>query len=348
MKSVLTNLLTPIVQAPMAGVCNPELAAAVCNAGGLGFLAAGYQSSDAMVEQIRRTRALTDRPFAVNLFVPQPDVTAYRAAHIARYAQRVATIASQYDVAPGAPVYDDDAFDDKIQRLIADPVPLVTFTFGAVEPTIVAHLQAAGTEVGFTVTSANEARQAQALSADLLVAQGADAGGHRGTWSLDAVPNDTETAALVTEVLAASELPVIAAGGVGEAADVARLLGLGCTAVAAGTIFLAADESTAPQVWKQAFTSGRFTNTVATRAFSGRIARALPNRFIDQLGQDAPAAYPQLHYLTRPIRAAAGRAGDPDGLALWAGTGFRHATARSAAQIVADLTPASSRTPTND
>lgn len=328
------------MQAPMAGVSNPDLVAAVCNAGGLGFLAAGYQSSDAMAEQIHRTRQLTERPFGINLFVPQPDVSDARALAIEQYADEIAAIAAQYDVPAGDPHYDDDGFAAKIESLVADPVAIVTFTFGAVDPTVVQRLQAVGTEIGFTVTNVDEAQRAAQLGANLLVAQGAGAGGHRGIWDMGAVPNDTDTPALVTDILASIDLPVIGAGGIGDAADVQQLLDLGCMAVAAGTAFVAADESPASPAWKHALTSDQFAHTVTTRAFSGRVARALPNQFIHQAGPAAPAAYPQLHHLTRPIRIAAARANDPNGLAMWAGTGFRHAVSRSAAQIVADLTPA--------
>ena len=169
----------PIVQAPMAGACTPELAAAVSNAGGLGFLAAGYKTRAGMVAEIVKMRSRTDEPFGMNLFTPQQDKTTQLADEVAAYRSKLAGTAEKYGVELGEPRFDGDDFDAKIAYLTEHPVAAVTFTFGPVDRSVVDALRTAGSEVGFTVTSAQEARQGAALGATFLFAQGKEAGGHR-------------------------------------------------------------------------------------------------------------------------------------------------------------------------
>ncbi len=330
---------SPVVAAPMAGASTPALAAAVSEGGGLGFLAAGYLSAAAMAEEIAAYRAITDAPVAVNLFTPQIDRTLELGSRLAAYADELAPTAAAYGVSPGDPAYDDDDFDAKIDHLTRDPVHAVTFTFGPVPAEAVERLRRAGTEVGFTVTSAPEARQAAALGADLLVAQGVEAGGHRGTWHVSDHPNDLDAAVVTALAAEATDLPMIAAGGVDSADAVRRLLEAGAAAVAVGTLFVAADESRSPTAHKDALTSADLDAAVVTRAFSGRPARGLVNDFVRRHDGHAPSAYPNVNRATRPIRAAAAAAGDPHGLSLWAGSGHRAATRRTAADILAALQP---------
>ncbi len=321
----------------MAGASTPALAAAVTDAGGLGFLAAGYLTADAMGAEIAAYRALTGGPVAVNLFTPQTDRSAELADRITAHRAALSETASRYGTTPGRPRFDDDAFAEKLTRLVADPVELVTFTFGPVPRSAVEALHSAGTAVGFTVTSAHEAREAVVLGADLLVAQGATAGGHRGTWHLADKPNDDATVEVLRAVLDLG-LPVIASGGVAESADVDRLVEAGAAAVAVGTLFLVAEESKTPLPHREALT-GPPREAVVTRAFSGRWARALANEFTRTHEATAVAAYPNLHHLSRPIRTAAAQAGDPEAMALWAGAGHRSALSGPAAEILARLTP---------
>lgn len=321
----------------MAGASTPELAAAVTEAGGLGFLAAGYLSVDAMAADVASYRRLTDGPVAVNVFTPQLDRSAELAPAIAAHRAALLPIAARLGVDVGEPVHDDDGFDDKITWLTEHPVDVVTFTFGPVPAPVVAALHEVGTAVGFTVTSAHEARQAVGLDADLLVAQGCAAGGHRGTWHLSDEPNELEAAELTRAVVAATGLPVVAAGGVAGPDDVRALLDAGAMAVAAGTLFLACAESKASAAHKAALTSVSFTEARVTRAFSGRWARALVNDFVRDCDGTAPPAYPDVHHMTKPIRTAAAAAGDVHRLALWAGSGHRSATSRPAAEVTAAL-----------
>lgn len=334
----LSSLAQPIVGAPMAGSSTPELAAAVTDAGGLGFIAGGYKSADALRQQIAATRALTDRPFGVNLFTPQHARSDELADDIAAYADVLAPFADRLGAEVGRPTFNDDDFDAKIEVLLADPVAVVTFTFGPVPADVVQRLRRAGTVVGFTVTSADEARRAEDLGADLLVVQGADAGGHRGIWSVTGEPNTLLATEVVAKVRAVTALPIIGAGGVADAAGVRALLAAGADAVAVGTLLVAADESSSPTAHKDALTAGTYGDALVSRAFSGRYARGLANELMRAGDAEAPGAYPDVHYMTAPIRAAAAKAGDASALALWAGTGHASATRRPAAAILAALT----------
>lgn len=324
----------PFVQAPMAGgPSTPELAAAVSAAGGFGFVAGGYLSPEGLGQALDRTRALTSAPIGVNLFVPSPrevDDTA-----IARYAEQLAPEAERLGVALGDPHWDDDGFDAKVDVLVSAGVHTVTFTFGAPTADAVARLRAAGVLVGVTVTSPAEAELAAGSGADSLVVQGTEAGGHQGVFD-PAEPNLTP---LVTALggIGPLGLPMVAAGGIASAEDVRTVLDAGAAAAQVGTALLCTPEAATSAPYRQALLDGRYPDTVVTRAFSGRWARGLANRFAVE-HPDAPAGYPHVHHLTRPLRAAATAAGDPDVPNLWAGTGWRAVRAEPAAEVVRRLT----------
>lgn len=322
----------PVVQAPMAGgAATPELAAAVCEAGGLGFLAAGYKTAAQTRAEIERTRALTSRPFGVNVFLPSADEA--DAGELDAYAREIEPEAKRLDAALGAPAAGDDAFDDKITDLLADPPAVVSFTFGRPDTELVRAFRDRGTLVLATVTSAAEAR---ATVADGLCVQGAEAGGHRGSFTnadLEGTPLDR----LLAEVRAVTPLPLLAAGGIASGADTARILAAGATAVMAGTAFLLCPESGIGETYRRALTDPRLDRTAMTRAFTGRPARGLVNRFLTTYSDRAPAAYPQIHNLTSPLRKAAAAHGDADTLHLWAGTAWQQTRPLPAADIVRAL-----------
>ncbi|WP_141579985.1 nitronate monooxygenase [Actinomadura sp. WMMA1423] len=325
----------PIVQAPMAGgPSTPELAAAVSEAGGLGFLAAGYRTPEAMRADIAATRKLTSRPFGMNVFMPSLDVV--DPAAVAAYRDRLAPEAARLGVEPGTPGARDDAYDAKIADLVSDPPAFVSFTFGCPAPDVVRALKDRGATVIVTVTTVDEALRAS--DADALCLQGPEAGGHRASFAnvLDDLPPLRE---LVPAVRAATRQPLIAAGGLATAADVADVLALGAVAAQLGTAFLRCPESGASDLHKAALADSRFTSTAMTRAFSGRPARGLVNRFLAEHSGEAPAAYPDIHYMTAPLRRASTAQGDPDGVNLWAGESFRETTETPAADLVAALTP---------
>ncbi|GAA4090899.1 nitronate monooxygenase [Nonomuraea soli] len=323
----------PIVQAPMAGgASTPELAAAVCEAGALGFLAAGYKSTAQMRQEIERTRALTSRPFGMNLFVPTADTPDQ--AELGAYAEAVGAEARRLGVSLGRPEGGDDDFDAKVADLLADPPAVVSFTFGFPDAGLIRALRDQGVTVVATVTSAQEARQASA--ADVLCVQGQEAGGHRGSFT-NADAGDVGLDELVARVRAVSRLPVIAAGGLATAADVARVLAAGAVAAVAGTAFLLAREAGTSATHRAALSDPRFTETAVTRAFTGRPARGLVNTFMSRYSAQAPAAYPHVHHLTAPLRRAAAASGDAETLHLWAGASWRLAREAPAAEIVAEL-----------
>ncbi|MET9698615.1 nitronate monooxygenase [Streptomyces sp. NPDC006529] len=332
----------PIVQAPMAGGGScPPLAAVVSEAGGLGFLAGGYKTADGMYQEIKRTRGLTRRPFGVNLFVPQTASAASAdPAAIEAYRGQLAGEASWYDVsiAPEDTVGTyDDGYEAKLAILLEDPVPVVSFTFGCPPAEVLTALRRAGTRSVVTVTSVEEARTAQAAGADGICVQGIEAGGHQGTHRDD--PHTDGTAgvgllALVGQVREAVALPITAAGGLMRGSQIAAVIAAGAEAAQLGTAFLACPESGADPLHKRALTDPLFPHTELTRAFSGRPARGLVNRFMREHGPYAPAAYPQVHHLTAGLRKAAAAAGDPQGMALWAGQGHRLARPLPAGQLV--------------
>ncbi|MGL5929690.1 MAG: NAD(P)H-dependent flavin oxidoreductase [Dermatophilaceae bacterium] len=335
----MTSLLgspLPLVAAPMAGgATTPELAVAVAGAGAFPFLAGGYLTPQALRDQIDRVRGRVTR-FGVNLFVPDhraPDPAAFR-----RYADELAPEARRHGIQlDREPVTDDDAWPAKLALLVRDPVPVVSLTFALPSRQDVAALQRAGSQVLATVTSATEAVAARGAGVDGLVVQGSAAGGHRGCHDPAAVPRAVPTAELVREVRSAVDLPVVAAGGVDGAGSVRQLREAGAEAVAVGTLLLRTDEAGTSRTHRDALADPAFTETVVTRAFTGRPARALRNRFVDAHDATAPVGYPAVHHLTRELRRHAAHAGDAETLHLWAGTGYRHAATGPAADVIRRL-----------
>jgi nitronate monooxygenase len=331
------GLTGPVLAAPMAGgPSTPALVTAAAAAGGLGFLAAGYKTPQALADEIAAV-AGASVPFGVNLFAPNP--VPVRTQEFRDYAAAIGAEAARYglSVAGAEPVEDDDHWHDKIDVLRAAPVPVVSFTFGIPAPGIIAALRATGALLVQTVTSAEEARAAADAGVDALAVQAAAAGGHSGTLTPRRPLAGTPLAGLVAAVRQAVPLPVIAAGGIATAADVSAAIAAGADAVAVGTLLLRADEAGTSATHRAALADRDRAGTVLTRAFSGRPARGLRNEFTDRYSSVAPYGYPALHYLTSPMRKAAAAAGDPERVHLWAGTGYRHATAEPAAAILTRL-----------
>lgn len=333
----LTDLPIPLIAAPMAGgPSTPDLVVNVIEAGGVGFLAGGYKTPEALARQIREVHSRTTGPFGVNVFVPANDT--YDLAAVESYRTQLQTTACKYGVeVPTVREFDDDWFDEKIDLVITNRVPVVSLTFGLPPAPVIARLQAAGTHVIATVTTAPEAHRAVASGVDGLCVQGPEAGGHRATFHVGDDPESTPLPALVDDIASNTSLPIIAAGGVGTGARIAELLDRGAAAVQLGTVLVRSPESGAKDAHKAALADPRFTRTVTTRAFSGRPARGLFNSFIAEHDGVAPRAYPQVNHLTSPLRAAAGERGNAQDLALWAGTAFQYAAAKPAATIVRDL-----------
>ena len=338
---------TLVIAAPMAGgTSTPSFVRAVHGSGGLGFLAAGYKSVDAMQAEIRTLRA-TGARFGMNVFVPDPTQLHPSPAQVTQleeYRSRLSADAARYGTElPPLRLDDDDAWQGKIDVLLADPVELVSFTFGLPGRDVVRALQQAGSAVLATVTTKEEAAAAAEQGVDALVVQHSSAGAHSGAFQPGRAPQGGAdaglpgtTAELVALVRSAVDLPLVAAGGVMDRAGLEAVLAAGAEAAQLGTALLRSDESGARQLHKDALASPHFTQTRLTSAFTGRTARALVNEFVRD-HPDAPAIYPAVHHLTAPLRAAAAAAGDPERLNLWAGTGWQQAQAGPVADILAGL-----------
>src|ERR1700752_2680693 len=305
------DIAVPIVGAPMAGgPGTPALAAAVSNAGGLGFIPAGYLSAEQFADAIAAARATTTGPLGVNLLVPQPSVADWVALDY--YADELEGVAEHYQVRVGRPEYGhDDDWGRKLE-VVADLRPeLVSFTFGVPSPDVIRRLGALGLLVMVTVTSAYEAGVAVAAGADSLVVQGPNAGGHRGTFAPDMEPGTESLHELLARIRNSHDVPLVAAGGLGTAEDVAAVLNRGAVAAQVGTALLLSDEAGTNQAHRTAMQHPEFVSTVVTRAFSGRYARGLENDFTRLFSDVAPLGYPEVNQMTSPIRKASAALDDP-------------------------------------
>ncbi|MDQ2635885.1 MAG: nitronate monooxygenase, partial [Actinomycetota bacterium] len=255
-----------------------------------------------------------------------------------RYADALAQEADRFGITlPREPVENDDQFGAKIDLLLAEPVPVASFTFGIPDAGVIRDLRRAGTIVVQTVTSTAEAEEAAAAGVDMLAVQSHVAGGHSATLHPQRIPETLAIGELVRAVIDTVGLPVIAAGGLSTAADVSGVVRAGATAAMVGTVLLLADESGASSTHQRALTDPARTETVVTRAFTGRPARGLRNTFIDTYETQAPLGYPAVHHLTSPLRKAAAAADEPERLHLWAGTGYRNARRAPTEQILTAL-----------
>jgi len=313
------------------GPSTPELAIAVCEAGALGFLAAGYKRADAVGEEIRAVRAATAAPFGVNLFVPTPapaDPAGYEA-----YLRELAPEAERQGATLGEPRFDDDGWEAKLGLMCDERPAVVSFTFGCPDASTTDRLHGAEIAVWVTVTGPEEARVAEAAGADGLVVQGTEAGGHRASFIDDGSEEGGIGLLALLRILGrATPLPLIATGGIADGAALAAVLCAGASAGQIGTaLMLAPEAGTAPA--QRALLAQRAPTRV-TRAFTGRAARGIVNRFMADHHDAAPLAYPEIHHVTAPLRAAARQRGDADSFNLWAGQAHELVQERPAAEIV--------------
>jgi nitronate monooxygenase len=335
------ELRRPIVQAPMAGgISTPKLAAAVSNAGGLGFLAAGYREPEAVAAEVAELRGLTERPFGLNIFAA--DGEAADPAVVEEYAARIGVEGEL-----GEPRHDDDHFDAKLALAAELAIKVVSFTFGAPTAAQIEELHAAGCAVWVTITTPAEAAAVLAVAdgtttrvggtpspraiPDALVLQGFEAGGHRGSFD-DLASQDLGLLTLLRLVAGITDVPLIASGGLFDGAGIAAVLVAGAAAAQLGTAFMLCPEAATSPAHRLAIESEAETDV--TRAFTGRRARGIVNRFMRDHDKAAPSAYPEIHHLTSPLRAAAKAADDPDGFHLWAGQAHARSHAIPAAKLV--------------
>lgn len=347
--SIVHDLSCPVIAAPMAGgPSTPALVDAADAAGSLGFLAGGYLGAEELVAQMAETRAAR---FGVNLFYPQADPDAADLAAVVDYARGLEHRMRQLGLDPGrVPDWLRDA--DPTDRFAAklDAVcgagkerrpAAVSCTFGLFTAAEVDRLHASGIEAWATVADARAACEAVDRGIDTLIVQGPGAGGHRATCTVAEEPGTQPLADLVAEVHRSTggAVPIVAAGGLSDAVSVAEALALpGVVAVACGTALLLSDEAGTAPVHRAALAGA--PRTVVTRAYSGRPARGVATPFTEGVGADVPAVYPAVNAVMRPLRAAAGRTGDTEMFAAWAGTGVDHVTGGSAVSILRRLSGA--------
>jgi nitronate monooxygenase len=336
----LTSLLGvehAIVGGPMAGVNTPELAAAVSNAGGLGSIGCGMMSGGQIEAAIARIRELTGRPFAVNLFItPQPAVDE---AQVLRMQARLARYRAELGLPRGKlPSTFAPDFVEQFDAVLAARVPVFSFTFGALDRPRLEAVQAQATKVVGTASCVREARQLAQLGCDAVVASGIEAGGHRPTFAVPAEAAQVGLFALLPQVAAAVEVPVIAAGGVMTAAQVAAALLLGASGVQLGSALLRTPECGASAAYKEALAGIEDTSTRLTRAFSGRWARGAVNRLMQEIdGSGDIPEYPIQNRLTQDIRAAANQQGRAEYISLWAGQAAALSSTEPAGDVVRRL-----------
>jgi len=333
------ELSIPVVLAPMGGgPSTPELAAAVSNAGGLGSLAAAYSNPEQIEQDIAKLRALTKRPFAVNLFSPAAQLPLNSGVSsvvdfLRPYHERLGLKAPEL---PQKPI---ENFNEQLDAVCKAAPPIVSFTFGLLPTEAIQRLKAQSTYLIGTATTVEEAVQVEKAGVDAVVAQGSEAGAHRGTFAVPAEEALVGTVALVPQVVDAVRIPVLASGGIMDGRGLVAALALGASAVQMGTAFLACKEAGTSAAYRNALATAREDQTTLTRAFSGRMARGLRNEFIERWNASALThlPYPWQNALTQPMRRAASAAKQPELLSLWAGQGVRLMRELSAEQLMSKL-----------
>ena len=327
----------PIIQAPMGGgFTPPDLVAAVSNAGALGSLGAPYLSPAQITEAAEKIRALTDRPFTVNLFAG-----GYAAPSHIDPAPMLALLGEVHEKLgippPVLPPLSPSPFEAQLEAVLAARPKVFSFTFGIPDAGSIARLKQQGIVILGTATTVGEAQLLAAVGVDAVVAQGEEAGAHRGTFAGPFEDAMVPTLDLVEAIARTVNIPVVASGGLMEGREIAAALKRGAIAVQLGTAFLACPECGAPAAHKRALLEAGQDTTVITRAFSGRQARGLRNAFIDAVKPDMILPFPQQNDLTRPMRGAAAKKDQPDYLSLWAGRGVARIRQMPAAELVRSL-----------
>jgi nitronate monooxygenase len=334
--SSLLDIALPIIQAPMAGVQGSALAVAVSNAGGLGSLPCAMLSVDAMRKEITAIKAQTDKPFNVNFFchtTPTPDVvreTAWRAV-LAPYYEEFGIDSSDIPAGPGRAPFSAEAAE-----LLSEFKPaVVSFHFGLPPEDLLARLRSWKAKIIASATTVEEARWLEARGIDAIIAQGVEAGGHRGLFLSEDLTTQVGTFALLPQIVRTVNLPVIAAGGIVDAQGVAAAMALGAAGVQIGTAYLLCPEATTSSVHRAALKSDDARHTALTNLFTGRPARGIVNRIIRECGpiNSATPAFPLATGAIAPLRARAESLDSGDFSPLWAGQNVSGCQERPAAEV---------------
>lgn len=337
----LLNITYPIIQAPMAGgITTPELVASVSNAGGLGSIAAGYLSPDALRNTIQKTKKLTDKPFSVNLFVPSDEKLEVTQEKLKHAQQLLIPFYEELEIeVPPLPSDFHEPFDELIEIVMDEKIPIVSFTFGIPSKEVIAKLKQNDVFLIGTATTVNEALEIEKAGIDAVVAQGSEAGGHRGTFSTSFEQALVGSIALIPQVVDYVSIPVIAAGGIMDGRGMLAAEVLGASAVQLGTAFLTCEEAGTNPAHQKAILESFEDSTVITNVFSGKPARGIHNYFIETLNdyEDDIPPFPYQNALTNPIRKEAGKEQNIRFMSLWCGQGARLSKNTSATKLIESI-----------
>lgn len=335
------NIKYPIIQAPMLGICTPEMVAAVSNAGGLGSLPVGVLPPERVQELIRKTRSLTSKPFAVNLFVhdvpDKVDETEFNTmqAFLRRICAEDGIMVDEQNVAS----LKFNSYKNLVDMLIAENIPIVSFTFGVLDDESIRKLKANNTILIGTATCVAEAKILDEKGINMIVAQGSEAGGHRGSFLNVGDPPLIGSMTLIPSITAATDKPVIGSGGICDGKSIAAAFTLGASAVQMGTVFLASQESLATPVWKNKLIDAHEEDIILTNSFSGRFARGLKNKISEQVKTSGLAipGYPIQNSLTVPIRTQAQKSNNTDYIVMLRGQSQIKIEEKGSEEILLDL-----------
>lgn len=338
MAFALNKLRVPIIQAPMAGGTNtPALVAAVSNAGGLGSFGFAYCTPQKISDELAAAKQLTSGPINANFFifheVPTPSV---ELQHQSIAALKRLPLAQDLRLLPPEPPYFPD-LSAMLEPVWLHKPAVLTFHFGLPTPEVLEHARLLGISVGVSATCLAEGRAIEAAGADFVIAQGIEAGGHRGTFEPDMHDEDLPTLALVRQLSAALRIPVVAAGGLMTGGDVSLAMAAGAAAAQMGTAFLVCDESGATPAHKHFLLTKPTRGTVFTHAFSGRRAQGLRNAFIDAMQGQPHLPFPLQNTLTSPLKLAAVHHNDGEHQSVWAGRAYAQARPMSAQRLMSVL-----------
>jgi nitronate monooxygenase len=324
--SELLKIEYPIIQAPMAGgITTPELVGAVSEFGALGSVGAGYLTSVQLDEQIKEIKARTSKPFNVNLFVPEDQVS-----FSIEDVLRMSAVLKKMNMPLQDFSFTNEAnhinYEKQLEVILQNDVPICSFTFGIPSKEVITELKKEGRIVIGTATTVEEALLFEEWGADIIVAQGNEAGGHRGTFKGSAKSDACiGTMALVPQAADAVDIPIIAAGGIADARGIAAALVLGAKGVQLGSVFIPCLESGAASAYKSKIINSNENDTILTKAFSGKYARGITNDFIQHMKpyENLLLPYPVQNEVTKPLRIKAAKEQNPQNMSLWAGQGLR-------------------------
>ncbi|MFD2639106.1 NAD(P)H-dependent flavin oxidoreductase [Piscibacillus salipiscarius] len=334
----LLGIKFPIIQAGMAGgSTTPELVAEVSEFGALGTLGAAYMEPESIREAIREIKKKTNQPFAVNVFSLRGDrEQSFQSSEV----EALNAVRTQVELNPVDQV--DFSWQNRVAEqvdvLLEEKVPVISTAFGILPEEIAERAKSAGAVLMTMVTNVDEAVQAEAAGVDVIVAQGSEAGGHRGTFNVEKYPGGANigTFSLVPQVTGAVDVPVVAAGGIMDGKGLVAAMVLGASGVQMGTRFLTTSESGIPNAYKEALFAGDETSTVITKNISGRPARAIENELVRSFDKKTRFPYPFQNMATKPVRTSAKERGDAEYLSLYAGQGVRSVEKEESVRDVLD------------